>query len=112
MQKRRLDELVTEEGMFNTKYFEKVNLRDMLDGVINTDNVEGDLAEVEDDEDRRMLKEAEVEGQQIQNDFAKDQMLEVESLPKLFTYGLELSKLNQIEAEESSEEEIKESSEQ
>lgn len=32
----------------------------MLDGVINTDNLEGDLAEVEDDEDRKMLKDAEV----------------------------------------------------
>lgn len=56
--KRKLDELVTEEGMFNTKYFEKVNLKDMLDGVIHTDNLEGDLAEVEDDEDRKMLKDA------------------------------------------------------
>ena len=48
----------------------------MLDGVINTDNVEGDLAEVEDDEDRKMLKEAEMEGQNY-NDFAKEQSLDV-----------------------------------
>jgi helicase SWR1 len=34
IQKRRLDELITEDGMFNTQYFEKVNIRDMLQGVI------------------------------------------------------------------------------
>jgi hypothetical protein len=26
--------MITEDGMFNTKYFEKVNIRDMLEGVI------------------------------------------------------------------------------
>lgn len=42
--------------MFNTEYFEKVNIRDMLQGVIggtnNEEALEANLAEVEDNEDR------------------------------------------------------------
>lgn len=59
--KRKLETLVTEEGMFNTSYFEKVNLKNLLQGTIDYDGneQEGDLAEVEDQEDRQLLQEAE-----------------------------------------------------
>lgn len=50
--KRKLEELVTEEGMFDTSYFEKVSLKGLLKGAIDYDDegpeAEGDLAEVED----------------------------------------------------------------
>lgn len=79
IQKRRLDELVTEDGMFNTEYFEKINIRDMLQGVIGGNNeeaLEADLAEVEDNEDREMLRQAEMEGRE-NNDFARDEAIHV-----------------------------------
>lgn len=45
--------MVTEDGMFDTSYFEKVSLRGLLKGAIDyEDDQEGDLAEVEDQEDR------------------------------------------------------------
>lgn len=45
--------------MFNTSYFEKVNLKGLLQGAIDydaNDQEEGDLAEVEDQEDRKLLQ--------------------------------------------------------
>lgn len=46
--KRKLESLVTEEGMFDTSYFEKVSLKGLLKGAIdyddNADDLEGDLA--------------------------------------------------------------------
>ena len=44
-----------------------------------------------------MLKDAEVEGNTM-NDFVKEQAMDVENLPKLFNYGLEFFKTNQLEA--------------
>lgn len=35
--KRKLETLVTEEGMFNTSYFEKVNIKNLLQGTIDYD---------------------------------------------------------------------------
>ena len=60
IQKRKLQSLVTEEGMFDTSYFEKVSLKGLLEGAIQYDHDrEADLAEVEDIEDREMLQAAE-----------------------------------------------------
>lgn len=59
--KRKLETLVTEEGMFNTSYFEKVNIKGLLQGAIDyegNEQEECDLAEVEDQEDRQLLQEA------------------------------------------------------
>lgn len=59
IQKRKLESLVTEEGMFDTSYFEKVSLKGLLEGAIDYDqDREADLAEVEDMEDREMLQAA------------------------------------------------------
>ena len=58
--KRKLESLVTEEGMFDTSYFEKVSLKGLLKGAIDyVGDQEGDLAEVEDQEDRELLHVAE-----------------------------------------------------
>ncbi len=35
IQKRKLESLVTEEGMFNTSYFQKVSLKGLLEGAID-----------------------------------------------------------------------------
>lgn len=35
IQKRKLESLVTEEGMFDTSYFEKVSLKGLLEGAID-----------------------------------------------------------------------------
>lgn len=37
IQKRKLESLVTEEGMFDTSYFEKVSLKGLLEGAIDYD---------------------------------------------------------------------------
>lgn len=51
--------------MFDTSYFEKVSLRGLLSGAIDYGeelDQEGDLADVEDKEDRDLLQVAEKEG--------------------------------------------------
>lgn len=59
IQKRKLESLVTEEGMFDTSYFEKVSLKGLLEGAIDyRKDQDVDLAQVEDDEDRQMLQNA------------------------------------------------------
>lgn len=58
--------------MFDTSYFEKVSLRGLLSGAIDYGeelDQEGDLADVEDKEDRDLLQVAEKEGKENQ---AKD----------------------------------------
>lgn len=62
--------MVTEEGMFDTSYFEKVSLKGLLKGAIDYGediDQEGDLADVEDQEDRVLLQEAEKEGNDNMN---------------------------------------------
>ena len=45
--------MVTEEGGFDTSFFEKVSLKGLLSGAIDfNDDHEANLAEVEDKEDR------------------------------------------------------------
>lgn len=89
IQKRKLESLVTEEGMFDTSYFEKVSLKGLLEGAIDYDqDREADLAEVEDIEDREMLQAAERERKDVKED--EQEELEVDMLPKLFKYGMKM----------------------
>lgn len=95
--KRKLEELVTEEGMFDTSYFEKVSLKGLLKGAIDYDDegpeAEGDLAEVEDVQDRALLHEAEKEGKDGYKDDEHEE-LETNMLPGLFKYGLNMLEKN------------------
>ena len=80
IQKRKLESLVTEEGMFDTSYFEKVSLKGLLEGAIQYDHDrEADLAEVEDIEDREMLQAAERERKDVNKEDEQEE-LEVEVL--------------------------------
>ncbi len=89
IQKRRLESLVTEEGMFDTSYFEKVSLKGLLEGAIDYDHDrEVNLADVEDVEDREMLQAAERERKDVKEE--EQEELEVEMLPKLFRYGMKM----------------------
>lgn len=89
IQKRKLESLVTEEGMFDTSYFEKVSLKGLLEGAIDYDqDRQADLADVEDMEDREMLQAAEKERKDVKDD--EQEELEVEMLPDLFRYGIKM----------------------
>lgn len=89
IQKRKLESLVTEEGMFDTSYFEKVSLKGLLEGAIDYDqDREADLAEVEDVEDREMLQMAERENRDGREE--EQEELEIDMLPPLFRYGMKM----------------------
>jgi hypothetical protein len=111
IQKRKLESLVTEEGMFDTSYFEKVSLKGLLEGAIQYDHDrEADLAEVEDIEDREMLQAAERERKDVNKEDEQEE-LEVEMLPKLFRYGINMLENQEIVEEFEDEEEIEEEEE-
>lgn len=63
LQKRKLEDLILEEGKFNTEFYEKVKVRELLE--VQDDVLEAALRAVEDDEDFTALKAAQKEELQV-----------------------------------------------
>ena len=63
MQKRKLEDLILEDGEFTTDFYEKVKVRKLLE--VRDEDLEAALRQVEDDEDFTALKAAKQEEQQL-----------------------------------------------
>lgn len=63
MQKRKLEDLILEDGEFTTDFYEKVKVRELLE--VQDEDLEAALRHVEDDEDFTALKAAKQEEQQL-----------------------------------------------
>jgi len=69
MQKRKLEDMILEEGEFTTEFYEKVKVRELLE--VQEDTLEAALRAVEDDEDFSALKAAQKEEQQVSQELCE-----------------------------------------
>ncbi|EAR81720.2 SNF2 family amine-terminal protein, partial (macronuclear) [Tetrahymena thermophila SB210] len=118
IQKRKLDEYIMEEGMFNTQFYEKFDVRGILGGMLGQaqkkqeDNIDKSqmekiLEKVEDKEDTVALKKAQMEEIEYVTEGAaevaamdkddeeqkeKQFSVDVQKFPPIFQYGLKYIK--------------------
>jgi superfamily II DNA/RNA helicase len=69
LQKRKLEDMILEEGEFTTEFYEKVKVRELLE--VQDETLETALRAVEDDEDFTALKAAQKEEQQVSQELCE-----------------------------------------